>query len=110
MTSAAQSKPIVPIARYDPPSFRWPGDHRGTHVYKPHTHTYRWAAGEVGAPIGNCMIIAAHGWDVAGATLAGMRTAFLARPGKTLYPLGPDIEISGRDMGAVADQLVAMPK
>jgi hypothetical protein len=30
--------------------------------------------------------------------------------GKPLYPLGPDIEISGRDMVAVADQLVPMPK
>jgi 2-haloacid dehalogenase len=56
------------------------------------------------------MIIAAHGWDVAGATIAGMRAAFLERPGKTLYPLGPDIEIRGRDMVAVADQLVTMSK
>jgi hypothetical protein len=35
---------------------------------------------------------------------------FWNAPGKTLYPLGPDIEISGRDMVAVADQLVAMPQ
>jgi 2-haloacid dehalogenase len=82
----------------------------GLNVYKPHPRTYHWAAHEVGVPIGNCMIIAAHGWDVAGATIAGMRAAFLERPGKTLYPLGPDVEIRGRDMDAVADQLVAMPK
>jgi 2-haloacid dehalogenase len=79
-------------------------------TYKPHPRTYHWAANKVGADIGNCMLIAAHGWDVTGATIAGMRAAFLERPGKTLYPLGPDIEISGRDMVAVADQLVAMPK
>jgi 2-haloacid dehalogenase len=78
-------------------------------VYKPHPRTYHWAAEKVGACIGNCMLIATHGWDVAGATIAGMRAAFLERPGKTLYPLGPDIEIIGRDMVAVADQLVAMP-
>ena len=78
-------------------------------TYKPHPRTYHWAANKVGADIGNCMLIAAHGWDVTGATIAGMRAAFLQRPGKTLYPLGPDIEISGRDMVAVADQLVAMP-
>ncbi len=82
----------------------------GLNIYKPHPRTYHWAAHEVDVPIGNCMIIAAHGWDVAGATLAGMRAAFLERPGKTLYPLGPDIEISGRDMVAVADQLLAMPR
>jgi 2-haloacid dehalogenase len=79
-------------------------------VYKPHPRTYHWAAHEVGVPIGNCMLISTHGWDVAGATIAGMRAAFLERQGKTLYPLGPDIEISGRDMVAVADQLVMMPK
>jgi len=78
-------------------------------TYKPHPRTYHWAANKVGADIGNCMLIAAHGWDVTGATIAGMRAAFLARPGKTLYPLGPDIEIIGRDMIAVADQLAAMP-
>jgi 2-haloacid dehalogenase len=82
----------------------------GLNVYKPHPRTYHWAAHEVGVPIGNCMLIAAHGWDVAGARLAGMRAAFLERPGKTLYPLGPDVEFSASDMKAVADRLVAMPK
>jgi len=79
-------------------------------IYKPHPRTYHWAAHEVGVPIGDCMLIATHGWDVTGATLAGMRAAFLERPGKTLYPLGPNIEIRGRDMVAIADQLVAMPQ
>jgi 2-haloacid dehalogenase len=82
----------------------------GLNVYKPHPRAYRWAAHQVRAPIANCMLLAAHGWDVAGATLAGMRAAFMERPRKTLYPLGPEIEITGRDMAAVADQLVAMPK
>ena len=40
------------------------------------------------------MLIAAHGWDVTGARLTGMRAAFIARPGKTLYPLGPEVEIN----------------
>lgn len=46
---------------------------------------------------------------VAGATITGMRAAFLERSGKALYPPGPDIEIKGKDMVAIADQLVAMP-
>jgi len=78
-------------------------------IYKPHPRTYHWAANEVGVPIGDCMLVAAHGWDVAGATITGMRAAFLERAGKALYPLGPDIEIRGKDMVAIADQLVAMP-
>jgi 2-haloacid dehalogenase len=82
----------------------------GLNVYKPHTRTYHWAAHQANAPIRNCMLIAAHGWDVAGARLAGMRAAFIERPGKALYPLGPDVEFIASDMGAVADYLVAMTK
>ena len=70
----------------------------GLNIYKPHPRTYHWVSNEVGEPIGNCMLIAAHGWDVAGATITGMRSAFVERPGKTLYPLGPDIELKGKDL------------
>jgi 2-haloacid dehalogenase len=79
-------------------------------IYKPHPRTYHWAANEVGVPIENCMLIAAHGRDVTGAMLAGMRAAFLERPGKALYPLGPDVELMGKGMDVIADQLVAMVK
>jgi 2-haloacid dehalogenase len=78
-------------------------------VYKPHPRTYHWAASKVGVPIGNCMLVAAHGWDVSGATIAGMRAAFVERAPNTLYPLGPPIELSGRNLIDIADQLVAMP-
>jgi 2-haloacid dehalogenase len=79
-------------------------------VFKPHTRTYHWAAHQANVPIQNCMLIAAHGWDVAGARLAGMRAAFIERPGKTLYPLGPDVEFKAPEMGAIADHLIAMPE
>jgi len=82
----------------------------GLNLYKPHTRSYHWAANEVGVPIGNCMLLAAHGWDVTGATLAGMRAAFMKRPGKTLYPLGPEIELSGPNMTAIVEQLMLMPQ
>jgi 2-haloacid dehalogenase len=32
-------------------------------------------------------LVAAHGWDLAGAAAVGCRTAFLARPGNALDPL-----------------------
>jgi hypothetical protein len=35
----------------------------------------------------NCMLIAAHGWDVAGAKWAGMKTASISRPGQQLSRL-----------------------
>jgi 2-haloacid dehalogenase len=31
-------------------------------------------------------MIAAHAWDLAGAKTAGLQTAFIGRPGATLYP------------------------
>ena len=56
------------------------------------------------------MLIAAHGWDVAGARLAGMRAVFVERLGKMLYPLGPEVQISELNMGTIADLLIAMPE
>ncbi len=32
------------------------------------------------------LMVAAHAWDLAGAKNVGLQTAFVARPGKTLYP------------------------
>ena len=39
------------------------------------------------------MLIAAHGWDIAGAKIAGIQAGFVSRPGKSLYPfaLGPEV-------------------
>lgn len=62
-------------------------------LYKPHAHVYRWAARQVGVDVSECLLVAAHGWDVAGAAWAGMRTAFIARPGHQAFPLGPPIDI-----------------
>ena len=61
--------------------------------YKPHADVYRWTAGRAGADVSECLLVAAHGWDVAGAAWAGMRTAFVARPGQQIFPLGPETDI-----------------
>ena len=63
-------------------------------LYKPHAHVYRWAARRVGVDVSGCLLVAAHGWDVAGASWAGMRTAFVARPGQQAFPPGPAIDIT----------------
>lgn len=65
----------------------------GVKKYKPHADVYRWAAERVGVPLADCLLVAAHGWDVAGAAWAGMQTAFVARPGQQLFPLGPPIDL-----------------
>lgn len=77
-------------------------------LYKPQQHVYRWAARKVGTPLSDCMMIAAHGWDVAGAMAAGMRAAFIARPGQQLYPLAPRPELVVADFSELAGVLINM--
>ena len=77
--------------------------------FKPHPHVYRWAARQMKVDVSECMLIAAHGWDIAGALWAGMRGAFLSRPGHQLYPLAPEPEINEADLELAADRLIAMP-
>ena len=70
-------------------------------AFKPHPATYRYALDELGCDAGEVTFVAAHGWDLAGAAHAGMRTALVLRggPPPTAYPQ-PDIE--GADLAAVA--------
>ncbi len=77
-------------------------------TYKPDLRTYRWAAEKTGVAVGDCMMIAAHGWDIAGALRAEMRAGFLARPGKSLYPLAPEPELVAKDLKEAADLLAAL--
>jgi hypothetical protein len=50
--------------------------------------------------------VAAHSWGIAGAANAGCATAFVARPGKALNPLGPKADISGAELREVADHVL----
>jgi len=74
---------------------------------KPAPEPYQHAAAELGVPIGQLRLVAAHGWDVAGALHAGARAAFVARPGKGLDPLSPQPDVIGEDVLAVARELLA---
>jgi 2-haloacid dehalogenase len=77
-------------------------------LYKPHAHVYRWAAHRVGVDVSGCLFVAAHGWDVARASWAGMRTAFIARPGQQVFPLGPAIDITVPSFEGLPDELVGL--
>lgn len=79
-------------------------------LFKPHRHVYKWAARKMGLPLEECMLVAAHGWDIAGALWAGWRAAFLSRPGAQLYPLAPAPEIAEPDLIAAAKRLIALEK
>ena len=56
------------------------------------------------------MLIAAHGWDVAGAAAAGLQTAFIARKGHALYPLALKPTLTGATLTDIAAQLTAEQK
>jgi len=62
-------------------------------------------AKRTGVPIGDVRLVAAHGWDIAGALAAGCRAAFVARPGAVLYPHGPQPDMIAPDLAGVADAL-----
>ncbi|MFD2915469.1 haloacid dehalogenase type II [Psychroserpens luteus] len=73
--------------------------------FKPFTDTYNWAANKLNVKPEECMLIAAHGWDVAGALWAGWRAAFVSRPGQQIFPLAPKTEIEESDLKAIANIL-----
>ena len=73
---------------------------------KPAAAPYRMVAERTGVPIGDVRLIAAHGWDIAGALAAGCRAAFVARPGAVIYPHGAQPDVIGADLRAVAEALL----
>lgn len=74
--------------------------------FKPDPAVYRMAADELGIPIGQMRLVAAHNWDTSGAIRAGSQAAFVARQGMVLGPLDERPDIIGRDMAEVVDQIL----
>lgn len=56
-------------------------------LFKPHRAVYDFAASRLQVSPSKACLVAAHAWDVFGAMNAGWTTAFVARPGKVLFPL-----------------------
>ncbi len=54
--------------------------------YKPHPDTYQMVLDDLEVKAEDVLMVAAHAWDLAGAKNVGLQTAFVARPGATLYP------------------------
>jgi 2-haloacid dehalogenase len=75
--------------------------------YKPHPATYRFATEQAGVAPAQAMLVAAHGWDIAGALHAGLQAGFLERPGQTLYPLAPPPTCQAPTLTALATQLIS---
>jgi 2-haloacid dehalogenase len=74
--------------------------------FKPAAEVYQLVATELQVAPSQLRLVAAHAWDVLGAMRAGCAAAFVARPGKALYPLADTPDIVGPDLRNVADQIV----
>ncbi len=75
--------------------------------YKPALETYTWATEQLSVNITDAMLVAAHGWDIAGALQAGMQAAFIEREGQALYPLSHKPTYTGKDLVEIATQIIA---
>lgn len=71
-------------------------------TYKPSLNTYKWVAAQLSVNIKEMIMVAAHGWDIAGAASAGLGTAFIARKEQTLYPLVQQPDINETDLIKIA--------
>ncbi len=74
-------------------------------VYKPDLRAYKWLLEQLNVAPHEALMVAAHGWDVAGAKEAGMQTAFIARPGKALYPLAKQPDYIVKNLEELASLL-----
>ncbi|OGX88718.1 haloacid dehalogenase type II [Hymenobacter glacialis] len=74
--------------------------------YKPHPETYHSTCKQLKVEPAQAMLVAAHGWDTAGAQLAGLQAAFISRPGQQVYPLAPAPTLIGPTLPDIARQLI----
>lgn len=74
--------------------------------YKPHPKTYATTCEQLKVAPNEAMLLAAHGWDVAGARRAGLQAALILRPGQQQYPLAPAPTLVGPTLPALARQLI----
>src|SRR5262245_10312948 len=74
--------------------------------FKPAPEPYQQVARELGVPTSQLRMIAAHAWDVHGALRAGYAAAFIARPGKALFPVGPQPDVVAQTMTAAAARII----
>lgn len=78
--------------------------------YKPDPKTYKWAATQLDQEPQNIIMIAAHGWDLAGAINAGLQTGFVAREGQSIYSLCDNPNYEAKDIYEMALVLIEKHK
>jgi 2-haloacid dehalogenase len=74
--------------------------------HKPAQEAYHSVADALAIDPGNICLIASHVWDTIGAGAAGWQTALILREGNAPLGVGPQPDFIGKDLDAVADQLI----
>ncbi|WP_407689651.1 haloacid dehalogenase type II [Mycobacterium sp. HUMS_1102779] len=77
------------------------------HAFKPAPAVYRYACETLGVSPGQCMMVAAHPWDLLGAQNVGFGAALVTRPGNPPLPVDglpqPDLVVA--DLRRLAQRL-----
>ncbi|OBK45170.1 haloacid dehalogenase type II [Mycobacterium kubicae] len=77
------------------------------HAFKPAPAVYRQVCDALDVAPADCMMVAAHAWDLLGAQHVGLRSALVARPGNAVLPADglprPDVVVT--DLRALARHL-----
>ena len=75
--------------------------------HKPAPEAYRFVADHLKVAPSDICLVACHTWDTLGAKAAGWQSALIKRPGNDVLDVGPQPDITGRDLDDIADQLIA---
>ena len=75
-------------------------------AFKPSPLVYRMVAEGLGVAPSDCCMVASHVWDTIGAQSAGWQAALILREGNAPLDVGPQPDWIGKDLDAVADQLI----
>lgn len=73
--------------------------------YKPDPIVYQWACKQLELPVDQALLVSVHGWDIAGATNAGLQTAHFRQESRSLYPLARKPQFSCKDLSDLCKQL-----
>jgi 2-haloacid dehalogenase len=76
------------------------------HRHKPAPEAYHSVATALDVDPGDICLIACHVWDTIGAQAAGWQAALILREGNAPLDVGPQPDFVGKDLDAVASQLI----
>jgi 2-haloacid dehalogenase len=74
--------------------------------HKPAPEAYHSVAAALEVDPGDICLIASHVWDTIGAGVVGWQAALILREGNAPLDVGPQPNYIGRDLDAIADQLI----